>query len=188
MLCWLQFCWPSEATFGQIGFRSAGKRRWFHVTNQTIPYVLPFKNLSGDSTKAFIAEGIAENITNQISRSSEVFVISNTSAKKVAEKGLDSSAIADAVGVRYLVSGSIQEANGNLRVNVELIDAIENRIVWVDKFSGKTKQLFEFQDHITNSVFENLQINFASKLGGMTNNSSHWTRSKRRFWIRPKAF
>ena len=137
--------------------------------------VLPFKNLSGDSTKTFIAEGIAENITNQISRSSEVFVISNTSAKKVAEKGLDPSAIADAVGVRYLVSGSIQEANGNLRVNVELIDAIENRIVWVDKFSGRTKQLFEFQDHITNSVFENLQINFASKLGGMTNNSSHWT-------------
>ena len=70
--------------------------------------VLPFKNLSGDPKKIFIAEGIAENITSQISRSSDVFVISNNSAKKVAGMELDSSEIADAVGVRYLMSGSVQ--------------------------------------------------------------------------------
>jgi len=137
--------------------------------------VLPFKNLSGDPEKIFIAEGIAENITSQISRSSDVFVISNNSAKKVAGMELDSSEIADAVGVRYLMSGSVQEAAGNLRVSVKLIDAIEDRIVWVDKFSGKTEQLFEFQDLITESVFKNLQINFMSKLGGSSNHSSHWS-------------
>ncbi len=137
--------------------------------------VLPFQNLSGDPEKIFIAEGIAENITSQVSRSSDVFVISNNSAKKVAGMDLDSSEIADAVGVRYLMSGSVQEAAGTLRVNVELIDAIEDRIVWVDKFSGKTEQLFEFQDLITESVFKNLQINFMSKLGGSSNHSSHWS-------------
>ena len=79
---------------------------------------------------------------------------------------LDSSEIADAVGVRYLMSGSVQEAAGSLRVNVELIDAIDDRIVWVDKFSGKTEQLFEFQDLITESVFKNLQINFMSSSEG----------------------
>ncbi|MBU25438.1 MAG: hypothetical protein CMD99_05350 [Gammaproteobacteria bacterium] len=137
--------------------------------------VLPFKNLSGDPAKIFIAEGIAENITSQISRSSDVFVISNNSAKKVAGMDLDSSEIADAVGVRYLMSGSVQEAAGSLRVNVELIDAIEDRIVWVDKFSGQTEQLFEFQDLITESIFKNLQINFMSKLGGSSNHGSHWS-------------
>lgn len=137
--------------------------------------VLPFKNLSGDSSKKFIAEGIAENLTSQISQSSEVFVISHSSAKKVASMDLDTAAIADAVGVRYLISGNIQESSGNLRVNVELIDAVEDRIVWVDKFSGETGQLFEFQDQITDSVFETLQINFATKLAGMSDNTSHWT-------------
>ena len=82
--------------------------------------------------------------------------------------------IADAVGVRYLMSAGSRGC-GSLRVNVELIDAIDDRIVWVDKFSGKTEQLFEFQDLITESVFKNLQINFMSKLGGSSNHSSHWS-------------
>ena len=55
---------------------------------------------------------------------------------------------------------------------VELIDAIDDRMVWVDKFSGKTGQLFEFQDLITESVFKNLQINFMSKLGGAEHSST----------------
>jgi len=128
--------------------------------------VLPFALHSKDESKEYISLGMTQNITNALSRSSEIFVISYSSAKKAAATLADPASISKALGVKYLLTGSIQQIGENLRVNVELVDAVDGNNVWVDQMDGKVDNLFLFQDQITENVFENFQINLFSNLIG----------------------
>ena len=128
--------------------------------------IMPFKYHSEDQSKEYISLGMTQNITNALSRSSEIFVISHSSAKKAAETLADPAKIAKALGVKYLLTGSIQQMGENLRVNVELVDAANENNVWVDQMDGKVDNLFLFQDQITANIFENFQINLLSSLIG----------------------
>ena len=128
--------------------------------------VLPFKNLHDDKSDNYIAEGISQNLTNQISRSSEIFVITYSSAKKVAAESSDPKQIARSLGVRFILNGSVQRSGDDLRVNVELLDALENSLVWTNQFDGKKDNLFSFQDRIAEDIFVNFKIKLASNLLG----------------------
>ena len=128
--------------------------------------VLPFKNLQDDKSDNYIAEGISQNLTNQISRSSEIFVITYSSAKKVAAESSDPKQIARSLGVRFILNGSVQRSGDDLRVNVELLDALENSLVWTNQFDGKKDNLFSFQDRIAENIFVNFKIKLASNLLG----------------------
>ena len=128
--------------------------------------VLPFALHSQDESKEYISIGMTQNITNALSQSSEIFVISYSSAKKAAETLADPASISKALGVKYLLTGSIQQMGENLRVNVELVDAVDGNNVWVDQMDGKVDNLFLFQDQITENVFENFQINLLSNVIG----------------------
>ena len=128
--------------------------------------VLPFAIHSKDESKEYISIGMTQNITNALSQSSEIFVISYSSAKKAAETLADPASISKALGVKYLLTGSIQQVGENLRVNVELVDAVDGNNVWVDQMDGKVDNLFLFQDQITENVFENFQINLLSNVIG----------------------
>ena len=128
--------------------------------------VLPFALHSKDESKEYISLGMTQNITNALSRSSEIFVISYSSAKKAAATLADPASISKALGVKYLLTGSIQQIGENLRVNVELVDAVDGNNVCVDQMDGKVDNLFLFQDQITENVFENFQINLLSNVIG----------------------
>ena len=138
----------------------------FELPSKPSIAVMPFANLSSDETKEYIGSGLTQNITNALSRSSEIFVISNSSAKQIFSQTTDATEISRALGVQFLLTGGVQHAGAQLRVNVELVDAINGDNVWVDQFNGELNELFDFQDVITASVFEALQIKFAGELGG----------------------
>ena len=74
----------------------------------------------------YIAEGISQNLTHQLSRSSELFVITYSSVKKISNEFSDPKLIAESLGVRFILDGSIQRSNDDVRVNVELIDTLED--------------------------------------------------------------
>ena len=138
----------------------------FELPSKPSIAVMPFANLSSDETKEYIGSGLTQNITNALSRSSELFVISNSSAKQIFLQTTNARDISIALGVQFLLTGSVQNAGEQLRVNVELVDALSGDNIWVDQFNGNLSELFDFQDDITNSVFEALQVKFAAELGG----------------------
>ena len=138
----------------------------FELPSKPSIAVMPFANLSSDENKEYIGSGLTQNITNALSRSSEIFVISNSSAKQIFSQTTNATDISIALGVQFLLTGSVQSAGAQLRVNVELVDALSGDNIWVDQFNGNLSELFDFQDDITSSVFEALQIKFAAELGG----------------------
>lgn len=136
--------------------------------------VMPFSNLSNDNAKEYIGSGLTQNITNAISRSSEIFVISNSSAKQIFSRTTDAAEISKSLGVRFLLTGGVQNSGNQLRVNVELVDAVSRDNIWVDQFDGNLNELFDFQDKITTAVFKKLQIKFTAELGGVANDPKRY--------------
>jgi len=151
----------------QPDFKPANQSKFaYKLPDKPSIAVLPFKNLHDDKSDNYIAEGISQNLTNQISRSSEIFVITYSSAKKVAAESSDPKQIARSLGVRFILNGSVQRSGDDLRVNVELLDALENSLVWTNQFDGKKDNLFSFQDRIAENIFVNFKIKLASNLLG----------------------
>ena len=136
--------------------------------------VMPFSNLSDDETKEYIGSGLTQNITNALSRSSEIFVISNSSATQIYSQTTDVAEIAKSLGVQFLLTGGVQHSAERLRVNVELVDALTKDNIWVDQFDGSLGELFDFQDLITTSVFKTLHIKFTAELGGVANDPKRY--------------
>ena len=151
----------------QPDFKPANQSKFaYKLPDKPSIAVLPFKNLHDDKSDNYIAEGISQNLTNQISRSSEIFVITYSSAKKVAAESSDPKQIARSLGVRFILNGSVQRSGDDLRVNVELLDALENSLVWTNQFDGKKDNLFSFQDRIAENIFVNFKVKLASNLLG----------------------
>ena len=114
--------------------------------------VLPFQNMSGNPEQEYFADGLTENITTDLSRFRELFVIGRNTAFTYKGKSIDIRGIGRELGVRYLLEGSVQQGGERLRVNVQLLDAIEGGHVWAERFDRNTTDLFAVQDEISRRV------------------------------------
>jgi adenylate cyclase len=97
--------------------------------------VLPFTNLSGDASQDYIADGITENLTPDLSRVSGSFVIARNTAFAFKGKNVDAREIGKELGVRYVLEGSVQRDRNQVRVNAELIDAECGGHLWAGELS-----------------------------------------------------
>ena len=86
--------------------------------------VLPFTNMSGDSTQEYIGDGITENIITSLSHISEMFVIARNSTFTYKARSIRFQQIAEELGVRYVLEGSVQRSGDRIRVAAQLIDAL----------------------------------------------------------------
>ncbi len=120
--------------------------------------VLPFENFSGDERDDFIAMGLTEDIITALSSVPELFVISRTSSFAFKDKPFTVTEVAEELGVRYIVEGSVQRSGDQIRVNVQLIDAVDGHHLWADNFDGKTEDLFALQDDIVRRIAIELQV------------------------------
>jgi TolB-like protein/Tfp pilus assembly protein PilF len=114
--------------------------------------VLPFANLSGDPEQEYFADGIVEDITTALSRFRNLFVIARNSSFTYKARTVDIKAIGRELGVRYVLEGSVRQAQGRLRINGQLIDAASNAHLWADQFDGTLDDIFGLQDRVTLSV------------------------------------
>jgi len=96
--------------------------------------VLPFDNLSGDTEQDYIADGITENVITALSNIPEIFVIAQDSTSTYKDKVVKLHQVAEDLGVRYILVGSMQKSGDNIRVNAKLIDAVAGHHLW----SGST--------------------------------------------------
>ena len=96
--------------------------------------VLPFTNLSGDPSQDYFADGITENLTTDLSRLSGSFVIARNTAFTFKGKNADARDIGKELGVRYVLEGSVQRDQNQVRVNAQLIDAKSGGHLWAERF------------------------------------------------------
>jgi TolB-like protein/class 3 adenylate cyclase len=110
--------------------------------------VLPFTNLSGDPAQDYFADGVTENLTTELSRIRDSFVIARNTAFTYKNKSADAKEIGKELGVRYVLEGSVQRDQNRIRVNAQLIDADSGAHLWADRFEEDTADLFKLQDQV----------------------------------------
>jgi adenylate cyclase len=110
--------------------------------------VLPFTNLSGDPAQDYFADGITENLTTDLSRIRDSFVIARNTAFTFKGKSIDAKEIGKQLGVRYVLEGSVQRDQNRVRVNAQLIDAETGAHIWADRFEEDVADLFKLQDQV----------------------------------------
>ena len=96
--------------------------------------VLPFDNISADSEQEYLADGLAEEIITTLSKAPDLFVIARTSTQVYKGKPVSAKQIAEEQGVRYVVEGSMQRAGDQLRIRVQLVDALGGRQLWAERY------------------------------------------------------
>jgi TolB-like protein len=114
--------------------------------------VLPFANLSNDPEQQYFADGIAGNLTTDLSRIPDMLVISRNTAFTYRNKPIDTKQIGRELGVRYVLEGDVQQSGNQVRVTAQLIDAETDAHLWAERFTGNAGDLFALQDEITGRI------------------------------------
>ena len=114
--------------------------------------VLPFANLSNDPNQQYFADGIADDLTTDLSRIPDMLVIARNTAFTYRNKLIDAKQIGRELGVRYILEGSVQRSDSEVRVNAQLIEAETNAHLWAERFYGDAGDLFALQNEITTRI------------------------------------
>jgi adenylate cyclase len=120
--------------------------------------VLPFANLSGDPAQDYFADGITENLTTDLARIRDSFVIARNTAFTFKGKAIDAKEIGKELGVRYVLEGSVQRDQNRVRVNAQLIDAQSGAHLWADRFEEDVADLFKLQDQVVARLANTLGV------------------------------
>ena len=114
--------------------------------------VLPFANMSGDPGHDHIADGLSEDLTTELSRLRWLFVIARNSTFTYRGRAVDVREVARALGVRYVLEGSVRVAGERMRVTGQLVDAETGKHIWAERYDRELTDLFAVQDEITGHV------------------------------------
>jgi adenylate cyclase len=120
--------------------------------------VLPFANLSNDPEQQYFADGVTEDLTTDLSRISDMLVISRNSAFTYKDKRVNAKQIGRELGVRYVLEGSVQRSGNQLRVSAQLIDAATDAHLWAERLDRDMGDLFALQNEITSRIANALNL------------------------------
>ena len=134
---------------GEGGGKVAGAQA---ISDKPSIAVLAFDNMSGDPEQEYFSDGLSEDIITELSRFSELFVISRNSSFAFKGKAVDIKDAAQQLGVQYVVEGSVRKAGNRVRVTAQLIDAQGGGHVWADRFDRQLQDIFEVQDDVVRSI------------------------------------
>jgi adenylate cyclase len=118
--------------------------------------VLPFQNLSDDPEQEYFADGLTNDIITDLSRMKDLFVIASNSTFTYKDKPVKVQQVAEELGVRYVLEGSVQRAGDTVRINAQLIDAISGRHLWADRYERNATDLFAVQAEIIETIVATL--------------------------------
>jgi TolB-like protein/DNA-binding winged helix-turn-helix (wHTH) protein len=120
--------------------------------------VLPFANLSGDSSFEYFSDGITEDIITDLSKVSSLLVIARNSAFAYKDQPLSLRSVAEALRVRYVVEGSVRRSGDDIRINARLIDAETGSHLWVERYDRHIQDIFAVQDDVTRNIVTALAL------------------------------
>jgi TolB-like protein/class 3 adenylate cyclase/cytochrome c-type biogenesis protein CcmH/NrfG len=138
---------------------AAIERMAFPLPEKPSIAVLPFDNLSAEPEQAYLSDGLSENIITELSRFKEFFVIARNSTFAYKGGAVKVRQVAEELGVRYVVEGSVQTSGDRLRVTAQLIDATSGKHLWAERFDRELRDIFAVQDEITRTIAATLEEN-----------------------------
>jgi adenylate cyclase len=124
--------------------------------------VLPFINLGNDPDQQYFADGITEDLTTDLSRIPDMFVISRNTAFTYQGKRVDTKQIGRELRVRYVLEGSVRRLGNHIRVNAQLIDADTDAHLWAERFDADMSDLFALQNEVTSRIAVALNLELFS--------------------------
>ncbi len=120
--------------------------------------VLPFTNMSEDSKQEYFSDGITEDLITDFSQISALFVIARNSTFAYKGKPVKIRQVAEELGVRYVLEGSVRKADNQVRINAQLIDATTGHHLWAERYDGNLGDVFALQDKITQKIVAALAV------------------------------
>ena len=114
--------------------------------------VLPFDNMSGDAEQEYFSDGITEDITTELSRFNELFVIARNTAFTYKGQSVNVQDVAQELGVHFVLEGSVRKAGNRVRINAQLIDGESGNHLWAERYDGGIEEIFDLQDEVTQQV------------------------------------
>jgi len=120
--------------------------------------VLPFVNLSDDPKQDYLADGLAEGIITALSTLPSLFVIARNSTFTYKGKAAKAPQVAEELGVRYVLEGSVQKVGDRVRITAQLIDAIKGYHLWSERYDRELKDILVMQDEITMKILAAIQV------------------------------
>ena len=120
--------------------------------------VLPFENGSGDANLDYLSDGLSESVIDRLSQLPQLKVIARRSSFKYRGQNLDLKEIANALGVKAIITGRVVQRGDSLIVRVEIIDTGENRQLWSEQFTRKATDAIAVQQEVAQSVSKQLHL------------------------------
>jgi adenylate cyclase len=120
--------------------------------------VLPFANMSGDSKQEYFTDGLTDQIINGLSKTPHLFVIARNSTFTYKGKVVKVQKVAEDLGVKYVLEGSVQKTADRIRITAQLINAITGHHLWSERYDRELKDIFAIQDDITMEIMKAMQV------------------------------
>jgi adenylate cyclase len=135
------------------------ERMVFPLPDKPSIVVLPFTNMSGDPEQEYFVDGMTDDLITDLSKLSGLFVIARNSAFTYKGSAVKIRQVAEELGVRYVLEGSVRRAGEQVRVNAQLIDATTGGHLWAERYDGSLADVFALQDTVTQKIVGALAIN-----------------------------
>jgi TolB-like protein/Flp pilus assembly protein TadD len=120
--------------------------------------VLPFVNISGDPEQEYFSDGITEEIITSLSKVPKLLVIARNSTFTYKGKPVKVQQVAEDLGVRYVLEGSVRKAGKQVRISAQLVDATTGHHLWAESFDGTFGDIFSLQDQFTRKIVTALAV------------------------------
>ena len=127
-----------------------------HKVDKSIA-VLPFENLSDEKENAYFADGVQDDVLTNLSKISDLRVISRTSVMQYRGRPTNLRDIGKALGVSNILEGSVRRSGNKVRVNVQLIDANTDEHIWANDYDGDVTDVFALQSGLAHEIADALQ-------------------------------
>lgn len=134
--------------------------------------VLPFVNMSSDKEQEYFADGLSEELLNQLAQIPKLRVIGRTSSFAFKGKNEDLRRIGETLGVNHILEGSVRKSDNQLRITAQLINPQDGSHLWSETYDREFANIFAIQDEIAKAVADKLQLTIAGKdkkVGGTQN-------------------
>jgi adenylate cyclase len=130
--------------------------------------VLPFANLSDDPAQEYLADGITEDLTTDLSRIEDSFVIARNTAFTYKNKPVEAKQVGRQLGVRYVLEGSVRRLGTQIRINAQLVDADTGAHLWAERLDRDAQELLGLESEITGRISRSVRARMVAAEAGRT--------------------
>jgi adenylate cyclase len=138
------------------------ERMAFPLPDKPSIAVLPFTNKSDDAKQEYFVDGMTDDLITDLSKVSGLFVISRNSTFTYKGKPVKVRQVAEDLGVRYVLEGSMRRVGDQVRINAQLIDATTGGHLWAERYDGSIADVFALQDKVTQQIVTALAVNLTA--------------------------